>query len=131
MARRRAINIEGFGHQNPIPAASRVGNLIESGSIRGLDPATGKVPAGLEEQCRHMFANMRRILEAGGGSLDDVVKVTVWMADPGQRAAVNKLWLELFPDPESRPARHTMAAPMDAPKLVECVFTAVLPPDAP
>ena len=43
MSKRRAIYVEGFGHKNPIPAAARVGNIIESGSIRGLDPATGQV----------------------------------------------------------------------------------------
>ncbi len=74
---------------------------------------------------------MRRLVEAGGGSLDDVVKVTIWMADPSQRAAVNKVWVALFPDPETRPTRHTMPGAMDLPKLVECVFTAVLPADAP
>jgi 2-iminobutanoate/2-iminopropanoate deaminase len=126
MARRTAIHVEGFGHRNPIPAACRVGNIIESGGIRGVD-AEGHVPPGLEDQCRLMFANVRRIVEAGGGSMDDIVKLTVWLQDADDRSALNKVWLDYFPDPASRPARHTMQQDMPAPKLVDCVFTAVLP----
>ena len=126
MARRTAIYVEGFGHKNPIPAACRVGNVIESGGIRGVRP-DGVVPAGLEEQCRAMFANVRRIVEAGGGTLDDIVKLTVWLQDAEDRSALNRVWLEYFPDPASRPARHTMQQHMPAPKLVDCVFTAILP----
>ncbi len=126
MARRTAIHVEGFGHSNPIPAACRVGNVIESGGIRGVRP-DGVVPAGLEDQCRAMFANVRRIVEAGGGTLEDIVKLTVWLHHAEDRSALNTVWLEYFPDPASRPARHTMQQDMPAPKLVDCVFTAVLP----
>ena len=35
--------------------------------------------------------------------------MTVWMADPSQRESLNREWLKMFPDADSRPARHTMA----------------------
>ena len=73
MSQRQTIHVEGFSHVNPIPAAARVGPLLMSGLINGTDPATGKPAATLEEQCRHMFAQMSRIVEAGGGSTDDIV----------------------------------------------------------
>lgn len=122
---RTAIYIEGFSHKNPIPAACRIGALVESGSVLGTDPATGLVAEGMEAQCRHMLDNLRRIVEAAGGDTGDVVKVTVWMKDRSQRPLLNKPWLEMFPDAATRPARHAILAPeLDMGKLVECAFTA-------
>jgi 2-iminobutanoate/2-iminopropanoate deaminase len=128
MTERRSIYVEGFSHKNPIPAASRIGNMVYSGVILGTDPATGQLADSLEAQARLMFGHMRRIIEAAGGSVDDIIKVTVWMADRTQRAALNGPWQELFPNPASRPARHTQNADMDAGKHCECDFVAVITP---
>ncbi len=124
---RRSIYLEGFGHSNPIPAACRIGNLVWSGSIQGTDPQTGEYGETLEAQSRLMFEQLRRIAQAAGVSVGDIIKVTVWMKDRTQRAALNGPWLEMFPDPESRPARHTMNGDLDGRKLVECEFIAVAP----
>ncbi len=123
---RRSIYAEGFSHKNPIPAACRVGSMLYSGSIQGTDPATGAYGATLERQCELMFDHVRRIVEAGGGSLASIIKMTVWMRDRSQRAALNAVWLRAFPNPEDRPARHTMQADLDGDKLIECDFVAVL-----
>jgi len=126
-ASRTSIHIEGFSHKNPIPAACRIGPLLESGSVLGTNPATGKPAETIEEQCRFMLDNVRRIVEAGGGAVDDIVKVTVWMKDRTQRPALNEPWLEMFPDPTARPARHAIHAPdLDMGKLIECSFTAYI-----
>jgi enamine deaminase RidA (YjgF/YER057c/UK114 family) len=109
MSNRRSIEIEGFGHAGqPIPAASRVGNLLVTGGVYGLDPATGKLAPDVANQARLMFENLRRILEAGGGSFDDVAKLTVFVKSRDARAAINPEWIKAFPDPASRPARHTL-----------------------
>jgi len=127
LARRTSIYIEGFGHKNPIPAACRIGALVESGSVLGTDPATGKPADTIEAQCRFMLDNVRRIVEAAGGNTGDIVKLTVWMKDRSQRPALNVPWLEMFPDPASRPARHAIVAPeLDMGKLIECSFTAYI-----
>jgi 2-iminobutanoate/2-iminopropanoate deaminase len=126
MAKRRSIEIPGFRHLNPIPNASRIGNLLVSGVINGVDPATGKVAATLEAQCAHMFAHMRAIVEAGGGSTDDIIKMTVWMADRSNRQALNAEWTKMFPDAAARPARHTMQAALDGGILIQCEFMAVI-----
>jgi hypothetical protein len=39
--KRQSIYVDGFAHRNPVPAACRIGNLVYSGGIHGLDPATG------------------------------------------------------------------------------------------
>ncbi len=69
-----------------------------------------------------------RSSRAAGGSPEDVVKMNVWMKDRAQRPHLNKCWLEMFPDPHSRPSRHTFAA-SDLPGtiLVQCEVFAVLP----
>ncbi len=124
--RRTSVYVEGFSHKNPIPAGCRIGPLLMSGSIQGNDPSTGKPAETIEAQCEYMLANVRRIVEAAGGTTDDIVKLTVWMNDRKQRPALNKPWLEMFPDPNSRPARHTMQADLDMGKLIECDFTAYI-----
>ena len=128
MAKRTSIYVEGFSHKNPIPPASKIGNLMFSGSIQGKDPASGKLGATLEEQCALMFANMQRIVEGGGGTTANIIKMTVWMPDRAQhfRDVVNREWEKMFPDPQDRPARHTIAMPLDMGKLIECDFIAVL-----
>ena len=126
-ATRVSVHVEGFSHKNPIPAACRIGPLLESGSVLGVDPDTGVLADTIEEQCRHMLDNVRRIVEAGGGTTRDIVKLTVWMKDRSQRPALNAPWLAMFPDPQSRPARHAIVAPeLDMGKLVECSFTAYI-----
>ena len=127
MSRRRSIEIEGFGHGGtPIPAASRVGNMIASGGIAGVDSATGKIAGALEAQVVAMFANVKRIVEAGGGSTEDIIKMTIWVHDRAARAVIDPHWVKMFPDAKSRPARHTLVYQLPDPMLVQCDFLAVL-----
>lgn len=126
MARRKSINIPGFKHVNPIPNASRIGNLVMSGVITGVDPATGKLPPDIKQQCVNMFGHMRAIVETAGGTLDDVIKITVWLKDPGDRSVLNEEWLKLFPDAGARPARHTLPHLGGGDMLILCDVTAVL-----
>jgi 2-iminobutanoate/2-iminopropanoate deaminase len=122
---RTSVYLESFGHVNPIPAACRVGDLIYSGVITGRDPGTGRPPETLGQQCGQMFQHMRDIVEAAGASLDDIIKVTVWLRDPADRTALNHAWTALFPDPADRPARHTMGADLGGDLLAQCDFVAV------
>jgi len=125
---RRSIYIDEFAHKNPIPNASRIGNIIASGFIRGVDPVTQALPPTLEEQCKFMFANLRFTVEAGGGRVEDIIKVTFWMKEL-QRKPVNDEWVKMFPDHAARPARQTMAVPMEPGVLVQCDFMAVIEGD--
>ncbi|NML44741.1 RidA family protein [Ramlibacter sp. G-1-2-2] len=102
----RSINVPGASHKAPIPAAARVGNVICTSAVSGKDPASGKLPDDIASQARNTFANLRAVLQAGGGSLDDVVKLAVTIKDEAVREAVNAEWQAAFPDPQDRPARH-------------------------
>lgn len=126
MARRKSIYIEGFGHKNPIPAAARIGNLVASGIIYGLDVKTGKPAATLEEQAKLMFQHLKAIVEEAGGTVDDILKLNLWMVDRSKREAVNAEWLAMFPDAATRPARQAMQGELGAGILVQCDFLAVI-----
>jgi 2-iminobutanoate/2-iminopropanoate deaminase len=125
--RRRSINIKGFQHSNPVPAGCVLGNLLVTGLIPGRDPQTGTYPDTLEEQAALMYQNMREILAAAGCTLDDVLKVTLWMEDRNKRAPVNVEWLKMFPNPDTRPARAAFTRPSEPGRLIECEVMAVLP----
>lgn len=125
-ARRRSIHVEGFSHANPIPAACRIDRFVFSGAITGRNPDTGEMPPDLETQCANMFGHVRAVVAAAGGSTDDIVKMTVWLRDLSDRAALNREWEAMFPDPDSRPARHAQAGAFAGPTLVQCDLIAVL-----
>lgn len=123
---RKSIHVKEFAHKNPVPAACRIGNLVFSGGIHGLDPATGALAEGIERQCALMFQHVGRIVAAAGGAPGDIIKMTFWMNDKSLRGALNAEWLKMFPDEKSRPARHVMQGQFDGGMLVQCDFVAVL-----
>ena len=102
----RSIDVPGASHKAPIPAGARVGNVLCSSAIAGKDAATGQLPAEAPEQARLAFANLQTLLTAGGATLSDVVKLTVYVKNDSVREAINAEWLACFPDPRDRPARH-------------------------
>lgn len=125
MARRYSIYVDSFAHKNPVPAACRIGNMVYSGGIHGLDPVTGKTAEGIERQCELMFTHVRTIIAAAGGTPDDIIKMTIWMKDRSQRDLVNPHWEALFPDPANRPTRHALKAELEN-MLIQCDFIAML-----
>ena len=104
----RSIHVEGVQHGAPIPMGARVGNMIFSSGIIGADPSTGQVPEDLERQCVFAFANMKTMVENAGGTVQNSGSIKVYMKDRSQREAVNRPWLEMFPDEDDRPARHAI-----------------------
>ena len=66
MAKRRSFEVPGLHHENPIPMGSIIGNLMMTSGIFGMEPETRKTPEDVESQCRLMFANVRRVMEAAG-----------------------------------------------------------------
>ena len=106
MATRKSVNYPGYSHQNPIPNASRIGNIVMSSIMNGTDPATRTVPADLAAQVANIFGHIKLCVEAAGGTPDDIVKVNFWMKQPSTgRASLNDEWVKMFPDEASRPAR--------------------------
>jgi len=122
---RNSLYLDGFSHKNPIPAACRIGPLMMSGLVTGLNPDTGVLAPTLAGQCRFLFVHVESLMRVAGGSLDDIVKMTVWMKDRAQRRPLNEEWLRLFPDPANRPAREALHAPeLGGGVLIQCNITA-------
>lgn len=126
MTTRTSIDLPGFSHANPIPAASRIGPFLASGAITGRDPETRQMPIRLEAQCANVFHHVRMLLAEAGGTTDDILKLTFHLADYRDRDALNHEWTTMFPDPTSRPARQVHAAQLDSGALIHCDLLAVL-----
>ncbi|MCI0552494.1 MAG: Rid family detoxifying hydrolase [Anaerolineae bacterium] len=87
----------------------RVGDFIFVSGQGPIDPATGKIVGEtIEEQTARTLENIKAILEAGGATMADVVKVTAHLTDLSNFAAYNKVYATYFPDP--KPVRTTVGS---------------------
>jgi 2-iminobutanoate/2-iminopropanoate deaminase len=103
-------------------AVARAPFLFTAGQV-GLDPQTrALVPGGIAAETRQTLHNLRAIVEAAGRTLDDVLKVTVFLQSMDDFAAFNAVYAEFFPAPP--PARTTVAVaglPVGARVEIECI----------
>lgn len=79
--------------------AVRVGYTVYLAGQIGLDPATMQMVDGIDEQIPRVFENMAAVAEAAGGSLDDVVKVNVFLTDLGNFIKFNEVMAQYFSEP--------------------------------
>lgn len=90
-----------LGHYSP---GIRAGNLLfVSGQIAVTPRGESLASADLETQARQALANLRAVVEAAGGTLDRVTRVTVYLADPEGWPVFNRVYAECFG--AHRPAR--------------------------
>jgi len=117
-------------HTNAAPAAIgpysqaiRAGNTVYLSGQIGLDPATGNLREGTNAQARQVFENLRAVAQAAGGGLDDVVKVTLLLADMADFIRVNEIMASFFAKPYPARATYQVAAlPKGARIEVEAVL---------
>ncbi|HYV06825.1 MAG TPA: Rid family detoxifying hydrolase [Blastocatellia bacterium] len=108
----------------PLSQAIIAGNTIYVAGQVPTDPTTGKmVSGGIEEQAARVLENIKAILEAAGASMDDVVKVNVYMADLGDFAKMNEVYKRYFK--EDYPARATVGVKLLGTMQIEIECTAV------
>ena len=88
----------------PLSQAIKVGDWVLASGQLGLDVATGKlVPGGIAAETRQVCENLKAVLEAGGSSLDKVVKVAIYMTDLAELMEMNGVFSRYFPvDPPAR-----------------------------
>jgi len=89
----------------PYSQAIRAGDTVYLSGQIGLDPATGNLRDGIEAQARQVFDNVKAVSEAAGGSLDNVVKLSLLLADLADFSKVNDIMATYFTAPY--PARAT------------------------
>ena len=102
------------------------GRLVFTAGQVGIDPATGELAGPtIEEQTARALENVKAVLEAGGTTLADVVKVTAFLTDLSLFARYDAVYRTYFPEP--RPARSSIGAKLAGDFLVEIEAIAVLP----
>ncbi len=106
MSSRKSIEIDGLSHKTAIPVASKIGPLLVSSVIAPFNPGTRDVPEALEDQYKNIFRHVDLMLKEAGGDFSHVAKMEFWTPST-DRSALDPFWVEKFPDPASRPARHT------------------------
>lgn len=103
---------------------SSTGRLVFLSGQIGLEPGTGElVSENFEGQVRQSFANMQAVVEAAGGTLDDIVKLTLFLTDLSKFASANAIMAEIIPQPY--PARSTIGV-ASLPKGAQFEVEAVL-----
>lgn len=107
----------------PYSQAIRTGGLVFTAGQLGIDPATGELVASdVGAQAEAALGHLRSILEAAGSGLDQLAKVTVFLADIGDWPAVNEVYARIVPEPF--PARSAFAV-KDLPKGARVEIEAV------
>jgi 2-iminobutanoate/2-iminopropanoate deaminase len=92
----------------PYSQAIDAGNYLFCSGQVGFDPSTGElVEGGIRVQTERALQNLKAVVEAGGLSLDDAVKTTVFLASMDDFQAMNEVYAESFSEPY--PARSTIA----------------------
>lgn len=94
----------------PYSQAIRAGDTVYLSGQIGLDPATGNLVEGVEAQSHQVFKNLRAVAQAAGGELDDVVKLTLLLADLADFTKVNEIMAGYFAQPYPARATYQVAA---------------------
>lgn len=79
--------------------AVRAGDTVYLSGQIGLDPATMQMVEGIEAQIVRVFENLKAVAEAAGGSLNDAVRVTIYLTDLAHFAKVNEAMARYFDAP--------------------------------
>jgi 2-iminobutanoate/2-iminopropanoate deaminase len=120
-----AIHTSGApGAVAPYSQAIRHGGVVYTCGQIALDPATGKLAeGGIAAQTHQALKNLQAVVEAGGSSMEQVIKTTIYLADMGDYAAVNAIYLQYFRS-APRPARSAVAVaalPLGALIEIDCI----------
>ena len=122
------VKLPGEAGVTPLPLSSAMiaGNLVFTSGQVGWDPETRETSPSIEDQTVQTLENLKATLEAAGTSLAQVVKVTVYLANVSDFAAMNEVYRRYFP--ENPPARTTVGVTLArADLLIEIDMVALLP----
>jgi reactive intermediate/imine deaminase len=98
--------------------AVRAGSTVYLSGQIGLDPASMQLVDGIEAQIHQVFRNLSAVCQAAGGSMNDIVKLNVFLTDLAHFPKVNEIMAEYFQQPyPARAAVGVAALPRGA--LVE------------
>ena len=100
----------------PYSQAIRFGNLIFASGQIPIEPETGKILKGdIKGQTKLILENLNNVLAAGGSSLDNVLRTTIFLTDLENYPVVNETYAQYFNDfPPARSTVQVAKLPMDA-----------------
>ncbi len=122
MIRRAVTTLGAPGAVGPYSQGIRAADLVCTSGQLPMTPAGELIRDDIGRAARQSLENVQAILAAGGATLQDVVKVTIYLTDLSQFAAVNGVYAEFFSEPY--PARSCVAVarlPLDAPLEIEAL----------
>jgi len=110
----------------PLSQAIKAGDWIFASGQLGYDPRTRKLAeGGIGPETRQVCENLKAVLEAAGLSLDNVVKVTIYMVDLGELTQMNEVFSRYFPvDPPARTTFQCSCLVGDARVEIEAIAMA-------
>ncbi len=109
----------------PYSQAVKAGHFLYCSGQLGLDPATGSLADGVEAQARRSLENLKVVISTAGGSMKDIVKTTIFLADMADFQTVNAVYASFFEG--EYPARSTVqVAALPKAGLVEIEAIAIL-----
>ncbi len=108
----------------PYSQAVRTGGYLFSSGQLPLNPATGKLVEGsIEVAVEQCLQNLQHIVEAAGGSLNNAVKISVFLTNMADFQAVNQVYTRFFQEPfPARTAIQVAALPLGAAIEIEGIF---------
>ena len=106
----------------PYSPGIRAGSLVFASGTTGVDPESDSLLEGVAEQTRQALANLSKVLEAGGSSLGNVMKTTVFMTNLQEFATMNEVYGRIFAnDPPARSTIQVAALPGGASVEIEAI----------
>jgi 2-iminobutanoate/2-iminopropanoate deaminase len=107
---------------------ARAGDFMFIAGMRGIDPTTNTLVEGAEARVRQAFVNMRTIVEAAGGRLENAVRLVVYVTDMGRhRPLVNKIQEELWVGADYPPRTIVEVSRLNQDDIVEVEGTFFCP----
>jgi 2-iminobutanoate/2-iminopropanoate deaminase len=126
MSRKEIVEVDLAAANPNLSPATRFGNLVFVAGQTGRHPTTGEIGRDIREQTHNVLERIKRILEAAGTSLDNVLTVTTHLTKREDLAAYNAEYAKYFPT--DKPARTTVGVMLNSPELpVEITATACIP----
>lgn len=124
MSKKSIITDNAPGAIGPYSQGVDIGNMIFTSGQIPLDPKTGEIPEGISNQAKVSLSNVKGVIEAAGLTMSDIIKMTVFLKDMNDFAAMNEVYKTFFEEPyPARSAVEVARLPKDV--LVEIEAIAV------
>ena len=106
----------------PYSQALVQGDMVFCSGQIPLDPATGEMAKGIENQTRQVLKNLTAVLAENGMTLANVIKTTVFLADLNDFTAMNEVYAQFFTQPfPARSCVQVAAIPKGSLVEIECI----------